>query len=309
MKKITKYLTLALVLLSVASCKESALDPNSIFIDEKVVEDTYTKDFDAWLDRSFVVPYNLSLIYKLDDAATDPNYNVVPVAIGKADTLAHLALYLWYEPYDIITAESEMYDTAHQFLRTYGPKSIQLIGSACINAAQGTEKLGEASNGNKITLMKINKMETRNVDQLNEYVFKTMHHEFGHIMHQNKPYPRDWEYITPGDYDPSTWNEMTSLEANQRGFVTPYARNNYNDDFVETLANYVVKNDVEWQQIRTNAGVMVTAIDQKLDMVRTYTQEKWGVDLDQLRNIVQERQDQLRSNPAAVYKLLWELYK
>lgn len=302
MKNITKYIALAAVVLTMAACQKDELDPNSIFIDEQVKTETYTKVFDQWLKEHFTNPYNLELIYKLDDAATDPNYNVVPVSIGMADTLAHLALYLWYEPYDIVTKAQDD-SIQHTFLRTYGPKSIQLIGSACINAAQGTEKLGEASNGNKITLMKINKMETKNIDQLNEYIFKTMHHEFGHILHQTKPYPKDWEYFTTGDYDPSTWNDLSQKEANERGFVTPYARNNYNDDFVETLANYVVKSDAEWNQILKNAGSMKSIIEQKLEMVRVYMDEKWGVDLEELRNIVQERQKNLD------YQMMWEMYK
>lgn len=307
MKNITKYIALAAVVLSMAACREE-LDPKSIFIDKEEAKEVFTSEFDAWLKAKFTTPYNVEYVYRLDDNATDPNYNVVPVSIGKADTLAHLALYLWYEPYDLVTKAQDSDTAKHVFLRENGPKIIQLIGSAEINAAQGTEKLGEASGGNKITLMKINKMETKNIVQLNEYVFKTMHHEFGHILHQKKPYPKDWEFITPGDYDPSTWNDLTDREANERGFVSPYSRNNYNDDFVETLANYVVKSDKDWQTILNNAkngefGDMSPAIEQKLSMVREYLDTQWGVNLEELRNLVQERQQDLD------FDKIWEMYK
>ncbi len=300
-------MALAVMALGMTACHEE-LDPKSIFVDKTDTDPVFTSVFDTWLKDKFTKQYNVDYVYRLDDNATDPNYNVVPVSIGKADTLAHLALYLWYEPYDIVTKAQDSDTAQHVFLRDNGPKIIQLIGSAEINAAQGTEKLGEASNGNKITLMKINKMETKNIAQLNEYVFKTMHHEFGHILHQKKPYPKDWEFITPGDYDPSTWNEMKDSEANARGFVTPYARNNYNDDFVETLANYVVKSDAEWNQILKNAktgdyGDMSPQIEQKLEMVREYLDTQWGVDLEALRGIVQARQANLD------YDLIWEMYK
>jgi hypothetical protein len=37
---------------------------------------------------------------------------------------------------------------------------------------------------------------------MNEYYFKTMHHEFVHILHQTKNYPKDFEQISAGNYSP-----------------------------------------------------------------------------------------------------------
>ena len=173
MKRYFYILLLAIVAVSMSSCKDDVFT-DTIFVDPVEDEDAYTKEFDLWLKKHYTDKYNVEFLYKLDDNATDPNYNVVPVSLGKADTIAHLALYLWYDVYDSIVSPT--------FLKEYGPKMIQLIGSAMINAAQGTEKLGYAENGNKITLLKINKMETNNINQLNEYIFKTMHHEFSHIL-------------------------------------------------------------------------------------------------------------------------------
>ena len=285
MKRYLYIFILAIVALGMASCKEDKFT-DTIFVDP--VEDTeaYTKTFDEWLKKYYTDKYNVEFIYKLDDNATDPNYNVVPVSIGKADTIAHLALYLWYDVYDSIVSPT--------FLKEYGPKIIQLIGSAMINAAQGTEKLGYAENGNKITILKINKMETNNLSQLNEYIFKTMHHEFAHILHQQKNYPKEFGLINPEDMDPNRWQDRSYQEAWELGFVSPYASSQTREDFVETIANYIVKTDADWNNMISKAGKSgAEKITQKLEMCRTWLAEKWDIDLDEMHQEVQKRQENL----------------
>lgn len=287
MKKIFNIALIALTLVSVSSCQKDELDPKSIFTDYEKKGTSYTEDFDLWLDSFFVKPYNCEFRYQLDDAAMDPNYNVVPVRLGMADTLAHLALYLWYNVYD--TVLQRVNDST--FLFDNGPRMIQIVGSAMINAAQGTEKLGYAEGGIKITLMKINKMKWTDMELLNEYVFKTMHHEFSHILHQKKTYPKDFESITPGDYDPTGWQYMSNEEANQHGFVSSYARCATHEDFVETIANFIVKDDDTWQTILENAGEEgAPFIQQKLDMVTTWLAEQWRISIYQMHLEVMNRQ-------------------
>lgn len=282
MKKIQYIILLCIAAIGFASCEGDKFGP-SIFVDP--VEDTTacTREFDEWLYEHYTMKYNVEFIYKLDDSATDPNYNVVPVSIGKADTIAHLALYLWYDVYDSVVSPT--------FLKEYGPKMIQLIGSAMINAAQGTEKLGYAEGGNKITLLKINKMETNNMEQLNEYIFKTMHHEFSHILHQQKAYPKEFGQITPNDYDPNRWQDRTNVEAWEMGYVSPYASSQTREDFVETIANYIVKTDADWNNMIDKAGETGAGyINQKLEMCRAWLKDKWEIDLDAMRAEVQKRQ-------------------
>jgi substrate import-associated zinc metallohydrolase lipoprotein len=163
-----------------------------------------------------------------------------------------------------------------------------------INAAQSTEKLGYAENGNKITLLKINLMETNNLSQLNEYIFKTMHHEFSHILHQQKNYPKEFGMINPEDMDPNRWQFRTSQEAWELGFVSPYASSQVREDFVETIANYIVKTDADWNNMIDKAGTSgADIINQKLEMCRTWLAEKWDIDLDEMHKEVQKRQENL----------------
>lgn len=285
MKRNLYIFLLAIIAVGFTACKDDKFT-DTIFVDPVEDTDQYTKDFDDWLKKHYTDKYNVEFIYKLDDNATDPNYNVVPVSIGKADTIAHLALYLWYDVYDSIVSPT--------FLKEYGPKMIQLIGSAMINAAQHTEKLGYAENGNKITLLKINKMETNNLAQLNEYIFKTMHHEFAHILHQQKNYPKEFGMINPEDMDPNRWQDRSNQQAWELGFVSPYASSQVREDFVETIANYIVKTDADWNNMISKAGADGSdKILRKLDMCRTWLAEKWEIDLDEMHKEVQKRQENL----------------
>lgn len=287
MKKIYQILFIGAVMVGLASCKGDKFT-ESIFIDPVEDKDAFTVEFDNWLYEHYTMPYNVDFRYRLDDNATDPNYNVVPVSMGMADTIAHLALYLWYDVYDSVAPAG--------FLKENGPRIIQLIGSAMINASQGTEKLGQAEGGIKITLMKINKMETNNIEQLNEYIFKTMHHEFSHILHQKKTMPKEFEQLSAGVYDPDGWQYTNEVEAWQKGFVSPYAGSQVREDFVETIANYIVKPDAQWQLMLEKAAGEKNGdklITQKLDMCRSWLAEKWELDLDALHEEVQKRQDDM----------------
>lgn len=285
MKKIYQLLAAGLLLVGMTACEGDQFT-ESIFVDPVQDTTTYTRHFDKWLQRYFTDPYNVEFIYKLDDNGTDASYNIVPVSLGKADTLAHLALYLWYDVYDSIVGPD--------FLPTYGPKKIKLIGSAMINAAQGTEKLGYAEGGIQITLLKINQMETDNISQLNEYIFKTMHHEFAHILHQQKAYPTEFGLINPQDYNPSRWQDRTDKEARQLGYVTAYGSSQTREDFVEVIANYIVKSDAEWQQVMEEAGTTGSAIiQQKWEICNTWLAEKWNINLVAMHEEVQRRQQNM----------------
>lgn len=288
MKKFYQIAILSVLLLGFASCEKDKFG-ESIFIDPVVDTTAYSYPFDQWLHKYYTIPYNVEFRYRLDDSGTDPNYNVVPVSMSKADTIAHLALYLWYDVYDSVAVPG--------FLHDNGPRIIQLIGSAMINAAQGTEKLGQAEGGIKITLMKINLMQTDNIDQLNEYIFKTMHHEFSHILHQKKTMPKEFEQISAADYNPDGWQYTTETEAWQLGFASPYGSSQAREDFVEIIANYIVKSDAQIERMLTVAGQDGkkgrAVLTQKIEICREWLADRWDLNLDELRAEVQKRQNNM----------------
>lgn len=240
--KLNKYIysiVAAMALAGSFSCSEDDLDPNSIFDDKKdeSAVPSYSAKFDTFLTRNYLNTYNLDFRYRMEDVGSNLDYNLVPCSFQTAVDLALLAKYLWFDVYKEMASDPE-------FLQKYGPRIIHLIGSPAFNPTFGTMVLGTAEGGIKITLYRVNYLNPTDVDQLNNYYFKTMHHEFGHILHQQKLYPNEFRTIS-SDFDPSTWQDKNFAQVLSMGHMTPYSTNMIADDWVELIANYLVRSD-EW---------------------------------------------------------------
>lgn len=275
---------MALAAFVIPSCSEEELNPESIF-------DTTSpqrNEFDTWILKNYTEPFNIDLKYRFEDIESDLDYNVVPAKIENSIALAQLVKYLWMDVYVEIAG--------HDFLASYCPKIMHWVGSPEYNASTGSMVLGTAEGGMKITLFNVNglDLENPNMDILNEWYFKTMHHEFAHILHQTKNYSTDFNEITEGQYTGEGWVNVTDAQMRKLGFVTAYGSSEVNEDFVETIANYVVKSDDEWQAILAEAGEEgAPLILQKLEMVKDYLAESWNIDIQALHELVQERQSKV----------------
>lgn len=237
---------LALSAATTTSCQdeftESIFDTHEKSLDQS----SYTFPLDTFLVKNYQEPYNIEFIYSMRDVSSDMNYNLVPATYEKAVDFAVLCKYLWMDAYTTVYGKES-------FLRQYAPRILHLIGSPGYDLSTGTEKLGEAEGGKKITLMKCNFLNPNDIDRLNEDFFKTMHHEFSHILHQNKLYPTDFRTISQGLYNPLGWQETPDSIALTRGFITPYGSKAQAEDWVELLANYVVKDPKTWNKMLSSA--------------------------------------------------------
>ena len=361
MKKIQYYISalllVAVAAMSLSSCSEDKLGP-TIFpdVDETLDPSSYTYKLDKFLKENYLDKYNLTFLYKMPDISTNMNYNLVPATYENSIDLAVLCKYLWFDVYDKVGGED--------CLTSYGPRIILLIGSPAYNPTSGTEIVGLAEGGIKVSLFKVNAMRIDNFEMMNEYYFKTMHHEFAHILHQTKTYPNEFNTISIGHYDSNNWQDRSEGQVASLGFVTTYASSEFREDFAETIANFIVKTDAQWNRILDlasrgwasgdeddvtsefycyyyypdndpNADIVyvseynvftevdedgvvhkywrlnkdkqgnrivvydvedkddidgVDAINQKVQIARTWLKDAWGIDLDALREEVQYRQ-------------------
>ena len=240
-------LLVAVSAMSLTSCSEDKLGP-TIFpdVDETLDPSSYTYKLDKFLKENYLDKYNLTFLYKMQDISTNMNYNLVPATYDKSIDLAVLCKHLWFDVYDKVAGAD--------FLKTYGPRIIHLIGSPALNPQSGTEIVGLAEGGIKISLFKVNEMNLDDFDMMNEYYFKTMHHEFAHILHQTKTYPNQFNTISVGHYDSNNWQDRDENQVASLGFVTTYASSEFREDFAETIANYIVLTDAQWEHILDFAG-------------------------------------------------------
>ena len=283
MAKYIKYLSAILAIVLLSSCTKDELNPNSQVIDSSVEQN----QFDEWLSENYVLPYNIEFIYRMEYIESDMNYYLVPAEFSKSVQIAKLMIHLCLEAYDEVTGSKD-------FIKTYFPKMIHLIGSAAYRN-NGTMVLGTAEGGLKITLYMINSLKLE-ADYLNEYYFHTMHHEFAHILHQTKPYSSDFAMISGSNYVKDTWNDVYKSDeaAWQAGFITPYGSSEANEDFVELLSTYITSTPKFWSDMLTAAGKTGSAIiSQKFDIVYNYMKNTWNIDLDDLRDSILRRQGEI----------------
>jgi len=213
-----------------------------------VVDNTKsTAEFDQWLYDNFVKPYNVEVQYQFNFPASDLSFQLAPADYNRSQLLAHMIRYLFYDVYTKYAGE--------EFMKEYGPRIFHFIGSTGYNATTGTEVLGTAAGGVKITLYNVNEMKpyspnvqynADDITVLNERFFHTMHHEFSHILHQTKAYPVTFGQVTSGTYDPMTWQDRDSVVTHQLGYVTHYGSSATYEDFVETLSCIITDTDVRW---------------------------------------------------------------
>ena len=253
--------------------------------------------FDEWLLANYTYPYNVDFKYRMQDIESDHKYNLVPADYDKSVALAKIIKHVWMEAYTELAGPA--------FLRSYVPKTFHLIGSPAYDSS-GTKVLGTAEGGKKITLYEVNSLDFENVDieVLNEYYFKTMHHEFAHILHQKRNYDPSFDRITEGKYVGFDWYFYVAENGNSylredadawpEGFVTAYAMSEAREDFVENIAMYVTHDQAYWDNMLKVAGTAGAAIiNQKFTIVYNYMLETWGINLDDLREIVLRRQQEI----------------
>ena len=276
---------IALATLSLWSCSEDDLDPNSIFGGTETGK--VPNEFDTWLLDNYTTPYNIEFKYRFEDMESDDEYNLVPADYDRAIALAKFTKYLWLESYEELLGP--------EFIRTYCPRTMFLVGSPAYNTS-GSVVLGTAEGGLKITLYNVNDISLTSIDveSLNYWYFKTMHHEFAHILHQTKDYSTDFNEITPSNYQGGAWVNLSDEEALDMGFVSAYASSETQEDFVEIISIYVTHTAEYWDNLVGSASAEGQGyINQKLEIVKDYMTTTWGIDLDELRDIVQRRSQEV----------------
>ena len=283
-----KYLLYALLAVSmgvgVTSCSEDDLSSESVI----TIDKQQVNDFDKWLTANYVNTYNIDFKYRYEYKETDPNYYTVPADLNQAIEMAHLVKYLCLESYDEVAGVD--------FTRAHFPKLIFTIGEFEYRNNK-TMILGTAEGGKKILLTGINYLDKNknNPTILNSYYFKTIHHEFTHILNQTKVYSADFKLITGSAYVADEWSEKPyNVDYLKRGFISSYAQHSDTEDFAEMMSLYVTNSKAQWEAWMKEAGDSGAQLLQaKLDIVKNYMKGSWGIDMDKLRDTILRRQADL----------------
>lgn len=280
MKKWYMYLMMILLAGGFIACRDDEPSSQSIF----KISEVERSDFDRWLLENYINQYNIDFKYRMEHIESDYSHNLVPADFWLSVKLAKVVKHAWLEAYDEVGGID--------FTRANAPKVIHLIGSASWDKA--TYTLGTAEGGMKVTLYMGNWLDLTDADRMNEYYFKVMHHEFAHILHQNKNYPVEFDKISAGNYTPTGWQNRKLEVVAPLGFVTPYAGSQPREDVADLTACYLTYPQAQWDHVIELAGEKGSAIIyNKLDMVKNYMKASWGIDLDLLRKVISRRTNEI----------------
>ena len=288
MKKIgIIYILAVAVSLFTVSCEKEQLSSESVIKVSQYEEN----DFDKWLRVNYLTPYNIDFIYRYEFIESDMNYYTVPADMECSIMMAHLVKYLCIESYDEVAGVA--------FTRKYFPKMFFLIGEFEYRN-NGTMILGTAEGGKKILLSGLNYLKSivSNIEALNYYYIKTIHHEFVHILNQTVDFSADYQLITGSGYVADSWSEYPYNEGYlQRGFISAYSQQSVDEDFAEMMSTYITNSEEWWnEQMETAGEVGRMYITKKLDLVRTYLSDHFNIDLDILRSTLMRRQNDIENS-------------
>lgn len=227
---------------------------------------------DNWLDQNYVNPYNIEVKYRFDRYELSLNKVLTPVREDKVILVMDAIKKTWIEPYE--------QQAGATFIKKLSPKQFVLVGSPEYNS-NGTITLGTAEGGRKVVLFKLNDFDKKNKAEVKE-MLHTIHHEFGHILHQTIAYPPEYKSITPS-YTAS-WNDFSLADARSRGFITEYARNIPDDDFVEMISIMLIEGRTGFNALVNSAPASgQVKLRQKEALVVRYYKEAWNIDFYSLQ--------------------------
>ena len=322
MRKVYYFLSVLAAALFLASCQEKPLDPVSVItLDAKT-----QNDFDKWLEANYVNPYNIMVKYRYEMNESDFSYYTIPAELDCSIILAHLVKYLCIDTYDEVAG---VRFTQKYFPKEFfyiGEWEYRNNGTYILGTAEGGKKI-LLSGVNYVPLVLQGGYQGYRdpKEAVNHFYIKTIHHEFTHILNQTKDFPSEYSMVTPSDYVTDSWSTSNyGTYYRQRGFVSTYAQHSDREDFAEMMSMYVTNSEETLQGWLEQAGRKVTEDDMnpgsssyeefhttfpnlrvgdtfpgadnllaKIDIVRKYMADTFGIDIDKLRSAILRRQDEV----------------
>lgn len=270
-----------------SSCTKDEVSSESIFKEEN---HRYT-EFDSWLQRNYVEPYNVRFEYRMPDRETSFNYWVSPPNIKESIMIAKLIKFTTLEAMvEMMSSGDETEDPA-LFVKSYFPKVLFLVGSFEISSS-GSTALASAENGLQINILGVNFFEYHKDA---ERIAGTMLHEFTHILDGIHGSPAEFKDITLSDYVGDRYTSLTD-DPYQKGFVSNYARSHYSEDVAETGGRLISLTEEEREAMIAKAGpVGGPLMRKKYDMLKKWLKDSYGVDSERWCEIYHRRIAQLDS--------------
>ncbi|MEO6000759.1 MAG: putative zinc-binding metallopeptidase [Chitinophagaceae bacterium] len=293
--KFAKSISLILFIASMSSCyKEDAL--GSVDNISGLGGDTWVKGpIDKWILDTLTVPFNSTVKYKYDQFELSLNRTLVPIKEEKVIPVMSAFKRVWMDTY--------IAETNPNFLKRYGNKFFVLVGSGSYDPASNSVNLGSTSeDGTKIVIYQLNYFRTKLMSGylpsdsgLVKEVFRTIEHEFGHVLHRNILYPYSFNQVNSQLYT-SDWANISDIDALSEGFVSSYAMSKSDEDFCEMISYMLTEGKAGFDKIvnsinytgttsnGTTAAEAQSRLRQKESIIVGYYKQSWNIDFYSLQS-------------------------
>lgn len=257
---------MALISVVLTACSDDDDFADSIFD----LTEPELSELDLWLENNFRKPYNVRVLYKWKDFETNQVLKLVPAKEEKVIPFLEIIQQAWMNPYVELGG-------VDFFART-SPKQIMLIGSSGY-LEDGMYLLGEAEQGNRITIYGVNTLDVDTDKELLVRHARTFHHEFVHILNQLVKFSPAFEELSADKYT-LNWTQMSNYW--EEGFVSQYAAENANEDFAEMVASFLFMDQDNWEALMGLNSIL----KEKETIMLQYMKNVWNIDMHKLRSRV-----------------------
>ena len=229
-----------LLALTYVGCSKDTPDTSQSVVQLSSPEEVKNRtELDRYIIEKFTQPYNVNIVYRFSENNISRNMfrYVAPPSAEKALQMANFLKYMYYELYTMLTPKG--------FLQNYSPKELVFIGSRAFSDV-GTAYNGLATNAVKIEMLGVNDINPNTTDpteikNIDNRVLRLIYHESSHLLEQVKIVPKEFEKLSIADYKGGAWTRSWTGETYLKsGFISAYASDNIHEDFVETIARYII---------------------------------------------------------------------
>ena len=290
----------AALALSLGSCTREVLESESVV----TINEGVRTDLDRWLERNFVLPYNIEYVYKWDFNTVPFEFETKPVDYQEAVVHAHLIKYLCFDCFAAVAGSN--------FVCRYMPKQVYVVSSPMTLAGANFSVVGSADFGKRVLLSDVNgftealptnlgrmKDSESAKQSFSEKVGKTTFHELMHLLNYTVDMPVSYKEITP-NYLFSDWTRYEYKIG--EGFISAYSRYSEMEDIAEVFAYYIVTLPRRWEERIPKDEKII----RKLSLIRSYLKDSFGVDIDALRDEYQNRLQKVCTGKVT-YQMLTDL--
>ncbi|KAA6303093.1 MAG: hypothetical protein EZS26_000696 [Candidatus Ordinivivax streblomastigis] len=280
LKIVTTILCMSFGMVLFNSCRtEETIDPNIDIPNLGGYEYPRTA-LDDWLDETFLLPYNIEIIYRWDAVRiyASVSKKITPVKVEKVQPMLSTLAKVWFAPFQLAAP--------YGFLQKHTPKTIVLAGSPEYAADGNSMVLGTAEGAMRVLLTNVNDFDPHSESVLKGYLH-VIEHEYVHILNQSIDFSTEFKSLTRQFYDPTGWTDYDSeKEAYERGFLSRYSMTAPDEDFAE-IVSLVLVNGVDWfenevipiaedSEVNPNAA---SALRRKVAIAEEYYKTAWDIAL------------------------------